>query len=557
MVGVLVAVALVTSVASCSGDDAQSDRAYPAAPTRSKSSAVRVRRNQATTVDLGGGAHLIIPPGAMAAGATVRGTYDRPPAGTWGDLNPTAHPVKLVSDPPDAIHGLLTLEFPVRANDASATGFGISTFNRATDRWTPVPSSIDTARNMVVAQIEHFSWWNPFSWDWASVFARVNQRTGEIVGKRAPAATCERHQPVPGWVASTPGITNEPAIAIRACTEGEGDVLAVEISNNRPYSMYLHYGAPVKWGWHEGGDSAEDKARNALGDRFAGTDELYIPPRGRASVGIFKLAGYKEFSIGAGWRSVGVDVLANTLGESIGKIPRAGACLSGLFAQSFGDFSPAKVRDGVVNLLDCVTQEAAAFGYFDSVTISQLESISHSLGFIGGVLKMGDIEWKLLDLYVDNFVVADTGLGAGFSVLAHGDTPAPVPTPGPTPIPTPQPTPTTRPPSTPGPDPDPTPDPGPAPQTSSETAGGDTHTWTNYTNAGGYEGPTIARGVTVQIACKLSGFPVANGNTWWYRIAQSPWNGSYYASADAFYNNGQTSGPLAGTPYVDANVRNC
>ncbi|QIG44654.1 CHAP domain-containing protein [Nocardioides anomalus] len=105
-------------------------------------------------------------------------------------------------------------------------------------------------------------------------------------------------------------------------------------------------------------------------------------------------------------------------------------------------------------------------------------------------------------------------------------------------------------------DPNP-PQPPPAPTTWAETTGSVAHTWTNYTNAGGSEGPTIASNQTVQIACKLTGFRVADGNTWWYRIAQSPWNGAYYVSADAFYNNGATSGSLRGTPFVDNNVANC
>jgi surface antigen len=90
-----------------------------------------------------------------------------------------------------------------------------------------------------------------------------------------------------------------------------------------------------------------------------------------------------------------------------------------------------------------------------------------------------------------------------------------------------------------------------------ETAGGVAHTWTNYTNAGGSQGPSIGGGQTVQIACKLTGFKVADGNTWWYRIASAPWNNAYYVSADAFYNNGQTSGSLIGTPFVDPAVANC
>ena len=90
-----------------------------------------------------------------------------------------------------------------------------------------------------------------------------------------------------------------------------------------------------------------------------------------------------------------------------------------------------------------------------------------------------------------------------------------------------------------------------------ETVGGVTHTWTDYTSAGGNQGPSIANGLTVGVACKLTGFRVADGNTWWYRIASSPWSGQYYASADAFYNNGTTSGPLRNTPFVDPAVPDC
>lgn len=93
--------------------------------------------------------------------------------------------------------------------------------------------------------------------------------------------------------------------------------------------------------------------------------------------------------------------------------------------------------------------------------------------------------------------------------------------------------------------------------TYTETVGGPTHTWTNYSNAGGTEGATIATGQSVQITCVVQGFKVSDGNTNWYRIASSPWNNAYYASADAFYNNGATSGSLSGTPYVDPKVPSC
>lgn len=93
--------------------------------------------------------------------------------------------------------------------------------------------------------------------------------------------------------------------------------------------------------------------------------------------------------------------------------------------------------------------------------------------------------------------------------------------------------------------------------TYSETTGGAANTWTNYTNAGGYEGQQIAAFETIQVSCRLNGFKVPDGNTWWYQITSSPWSYAYYATADAFYNNGQTSGPLKGTPFFDPNVPIC
>jgi hypothetical protein len=93
--------------------------------------------------------------------------------------------------------------------------------------------------------------------------------------------------------------------------------------------------------------------------------------------------------------------------------------------------------------------------------------------------------------------------------------------------------------------------------TYAETTGGVAHTWTDYADAGGTEGPEIASNQTVQIACWVTGFRVSDGNTYWYEIASSPWNDAYYVSADAFYNNGETSGSLLGTPFVDPAVPEC
>ena len=100
-------------------------------------------------------------------------------------------------------------------------------------------------------------------------------------------------------------------------------------------------------------------------------------------------------------------------------------------------------------------------------------------------------------------------------------------------------------------------DPPPPPATVSETTGGVTHTWTDYSDGGGTAGVSITTNATVQITCRVTGLAVSDGDTWWYRIASSPWNNTFYASADAFYNDGRTSGPLAGSLQVDPAVPGC
>ena len=100
------------------------------------------------------------------------------------------------------------------------------------------------------------------------------------------------------------------------------------------------------------------------------------------------------------------------------------------------------------------------------------------------------------------------------------------------------------------------------PQTYGEVTdpNGPTHTWSDPSCGCGSQGMSIPDGSTVQVSCRVQGLnpPSANGDPWWYRIASSPWNNGYYASADAFYNTGtNTSGPFDNGILVDPNVPTC
>ena len=561
---------MVSSLAGC-GPDKKTSVPDPKLPNDPPS--VKVVKGQATTLDLAGGAYLIIPPGAMDPGTTVRATYKGMPNGKWVNIAPTFAPVELITDPPNAIHGVLQLEFPVPtekiiAGVDPAMQFGISTYDEKTKTWTPVSTTYDADRHMVIALIQHFSWWNPYTWDWGALARAIQQGFGQLWGERAAPPHCSG--PVPSWVGAINFLTVQNDTPVRACAQTSAQwpgVLEVRIVNNRPYGQVLTYGSGVQWGWHDSG-SIEGRARNAFMDLLMGPNQLYLPPLSSATVGILKPKPGADvtFTIWPTWQTVGADIAFYVLGQ-VQNLPiekgfnsvikgGVGACYAIGPETALTSVTVASIHDYFKEIADCIENAFSfdvAAGIMNDVQVGQLESWYGTIKNakeLGTGLLVADVIWKVGD-FVSDAILRDLPRGNGFEVQAvSGSNPPPPPPPTPTPTPT-------TPPQGSNPPPTPTPAPPPPPQTWAETAGGVAHTWTNYQNAGGYQGQSVAQYQTIQIACKITGFVVADGNPWWYRIAQTPWNNTYYVSADAFYNNGATSGSLLGTPWVDPAVPNC
>lgn len=66
----------------------------------------------------------------------------------------------------------------------------------------------------------------------------------------------------------------------------------------------------------------------------------------------------------------------------------------------------------------------------------------------------------------------------------------------------------------------------------------------NPANAGG-PGPRIGSGVHVEVTCKYrppSTIGSAYPDGYWYKIASTPWNNSYWAVANIFHNGGDGRG---------------
>lgn len=94
------------------------------------------------------------------------------------------------------------------------------------------------------------------------------------------------------------------------------------------------------------------------------------------------------------------------------------------------------------------------------------------------------------------------------------------------------------------------------PSTWTETTGTPAHTWANPVQLAGAGTPLGPR-QSVQVMCRVQGYVVPDGDPWWYRLASAPWNGNYYATSDAFYNNGATSGSDINGVVVDQQVPVC
>lgn len=89
-----------------------------------------------------------------------------------------------------------------------------------------------------------------------------------------------------------------------------------------------------------------------------------------------------------------------------------------------------------------------------------------------------------------------------------------------------------------------------------ETTGTPAHTWADKNVLRG-AGPPLGPRQSIQVSCRVRGYVVQDGDPWWYRIESPPWRGRYYATSDAFYNNGSTSGPVVNGIVVDEQLPLC
>ncbi len=379
------------------------------------------------TISLDSGGRLHVPAGALDRGVYIKTSYGWPARGKRGyavKLRLTGRRGHL------RLRRAVTLEFPALYGAATQ----IRTYDSKRRKWRRLTTRYDAARNTVSARLWHFSWFDPVVDPLVDAAkALVNntaQFVGEKVGTRTDPPACRetatRSNRLPPWVQGldTASGPNDP---LPACGQSEGDVLAVEFVNNRPYGIILRYAAPVAWGWTRLGFPLRDLATQRLNAGRA--DGLYLPAVSEGSVGIPQ-GEWSSATFRAGVS--GLSLVADVTEAAVMAVSAAdrrlvrqtasralkfmtAECVVSLAEASIPD-SPTELGKFIVNHVDCIDAavlEAVKRGVFDGLRISSIDDLRKVLRAIK-VASALEIANRFLELLRD----AHVGSFGSFTVRA-------------------------------------------------------------------------------------------------------------------------------------------
>jgi hypothetical protein len=439
-ISILICLLICTfALASCSTHDASSPAARAVTPIVLKagdySTTARMQLEGTTDVNLGDGAVLSIPHGSAPVGATIIVTSSAPPQHWSPAQAPLRSPVHL-SLSTGELTGPAILEFPmgptlsapeyVTAQDR----FGVSTWDALSRSWSDMPVATNPVSRTIIVHIYHFSWWEPWTWDWVNLGAELSQDILQTLGKRSAAPSCRGG--IPAYIAyvNTESAASDP---LRSCAETRNGVLEVQMSSNRSYSMVMRYGAPVSWGWHDPSGSPAQEVISVLIDKHLPRNSLYIPPLAAASVGVPNTKfGFAVFEAAPTSATVFADVaqlvFGNLPGPAVGTLlTKALAKCGQLLGFSQINLSLGAAESLVMSIGGClgaVVQEAASLGGLDALSVTDLERVAGTCAVLARLVDVGigiNLGAEVGDLVLGRFV--DQGLRE-FSVMHASATPS-------------------------------------------------------------------------------------------------------------------------------------
>lgn len=424
------------------------------------------------TLDLGYGVRLDLPRGAISKNAEVTVTPAK--VGTLQgrsgyDAVTPAFDIKTAGEVvgKGGAAPKLVLDVPSPLREKARSG-SLSVAFHSDEGWEQVKGRYNAKENTFAVAMPHFSWWQFWDWDWTAIGAGISQHTLSLIGMRSnESPRCDNGVSTPSWFNQAVGVANENGLVIRSCVQGSADhdgVLDVQIVNNRPIGMILDYnGANVQWGWHQDPDTIVEALSYAAGDAAASAaDGLYLPPLGRASVGIFNPGDGQShpYFIGQTWATLASDIFTAVGDAGLAKVAEKAvalgtykayrdafrALMDGACAKMLTPVS-MKIEKGIADnllesvlsgdLADCLAQVTVVAGRNALASGADLAALNkfsetitnfRNLARAGVLFTIGQGIATVGDLWVDSlFAVGEQGYG--FTVWAKSSlTPSDPPT---------------------------------------------------------------------------------------------------------------------------------
>lgn len=209
---------------------------------------VSVSAKQGGSVALDG-ATLSVPPDAVSGqGSLAASTGGKPPSAVRPTgagapaLTTAAAPVHFVLTgarvvrPVNITFRLRSFRLPSGLSSASqASAVWLAYYNTRTQQWQRVPSTYHPVTRTVTAQVQHLSWWAPWTWDWQQIALRLHRSLSALGSGRAAPSPCPG---VHGVTVTSSGGQDPPLIG--CATANGANALTVSLTGNRSYAMVVH-----------------------------------------------------------------------------------------------------------------------------------------------------------------------------------------------------------------------------------------------------------------------------------------------------------------------------
>ncbi|MBV9821103.1 MAG: hypothetical protein JO144_02575, partial [Actinobacteria bacterium] len=191
------------------------------------------------TVALPDGTSVDIAPGSVSTDTTVTLTHggDSPALPSDG-LSSAGQPVH-IELAAGQLAGSASVSIPVTAPADTPDGLGLlpllAYYDEDAGTWTAVEATYNSAAHTVTATVDHFSWWNPFTWNYSAIRDSIKQALADMAGIPSGIKPTCAH-PAPASVAT---VTVTGASLLDYCLDDSNGALTLRTRSRPDFPLLL------------------------------------------------------------------------------------------------------------------------------------------------------------------------------------------------------------------------------------------------------------------------------------------------------------------------------